>query len=139
MAYLKPTRLKCPKCGFKATIKLVVGVGPGSRRGDVPYENYHSFLPFTEEAHPDGKPTGRLLCPEDGTVVWTNTRSYRALGPLTQKETGNPLNRKWMAPGTAPAKESKKKKPAKVAKALSPAANSAAEASIVKPPPAKPE
>ena len=109
MAYLKPKRLKCPKCGFQATIKTVIGVGPGSRRGDVPSKRFHSCVPFVAETSAAGKPTGRLLCPNDATPVWTNMRGYRALGPLTEKEQGNPLMHGWMAPGTAPAKPLKKK------------------------------
>ncbi len=72
MAYLQPTTLTCPTCQFSAQIKVVVGIGPGSNRGDIPYERYKSAPPFTEGEN------GQLLCLHDGTVVWTNTAARKA-------------------------------------------------------------
>ena len=72
MAYLKPTTLTCPTCDFSAEVKIVVGIGPGSNRGDTPYERYRSAPPFTEGDN------GTLLCPNDGTVVWTNISGTKA-------------------------------------------------------------
>lgn len=86
MAYLSPTTLTCPTCGFAARIKLVEGVGPGSRRGDIPYRRYNSAPPFAEHLDAKGKPTGTLLCPKDATPVWTNQPSATMEGPLTERE-----------------------------------------------------
>jgi len=77
MAYLSPTTLTCPECGFSARIKIVVGVGPGSRKGDIPYRRFRTADPFTPELK-DGKKTGTLLCPNDGTPVWTNQAQQQA-------------------------------------------------------------
>jgi hypothetical protein len=72
MAYLKPTTLTCPTCDFSAEIKIVVGIGAGSNRADTPFEHFKSAPPFTEGAE------GTLLCPRDGTVVWTNIAGKKA-------------------------------------------------------------
>ena len=78
MAYLNPTKLTCPNCDLVAEIRIVVGVGPGTLKGDTPYRRYHNPGPLTEQLDETGKPTGALLCPNDGTVVWTNQPGKKA-------------------------------------------------------------
>lgn len=98
MAYLDHTRLKCPTCGFKARIKLVVSVGPGTRRGDVPGKYFHDAAPYTEGRTKEG--IGQLLCPNDGTLVWTNQPTQHAYGPLTEKEMRGSAGHRWLVPDT---------------------------------------
>lgn len=78
MAYLDRTKLTCPSCGLTDTIRIVVGVGPHSRKGDVPYRTYHAPGPFAEERDDHDKKTGRLLCPRDQSPVWTNKPGRQA-------------------------------------------------------------
>lgn len=85
MAYLNPTTLTCPECGFSARIKIVVSVGPGSRKGDIAARSFLNPEPFNAELK-DGKKTGTLLCPNDATPVWTNKRGYTMEGPMTERE-----------------------------------------------------
>ena len=99
MAYLAPTLLTCATCGLEARIEIVVGEGPASRKGDIPYRSYNDPAPFVKEVQ-DDKRTGRLLCPEDGTPVWTNQPGRRAFGPLTAKEMQGRHGRAWLVPGT---------------------------------------
>lgn len=98
MAYLSPTKLTCPTCGLSARVELVVGVGPGSRKGDLPYRQYREEGPFVASETASG--LGQLLCPEDGTVVWTNQRAAQALGPLTEREMRGITGERWLVPGT---------------------------------------
>ena len=98
MAYLQPNQLKCPQCGFEANIETVVGVGPGSRKGDIAQRYFRDAGPFVEGKTSDKR--GTLSCPEDGTVVWTNTRTRHAYGPLTKKEMQGRHGRDWLVPGT---------------------------------------
>lgn len=100
MAYLKSTRITCPKCGFAANIEIVVGVGPGSRKGDVPYRSYRESGPFIAELDHEDERTGRLLCPADSTPVWTNSGTKYVQGPLTAQEMQGPHGRRWLVPGT---------------------------------------
>ena len=98
MAYLNPTKLTCPTCGFSAQIETVVGVGPGSRKGDIAQRYFRDPGPFTEAETEDGR--GTLSCPEDGTLVWTNSRTQHAYGPLRAKEMQGVHGRNWLVPGT---------------------------------------
>ncbi|WP_371226213.1 hypothetical protein [Roseovarius sp. 2305UL8-3] len=99
MAYLTPpTKLICPTCGFEGHIVVVVGVGPGSRRGDIPQRYFNESGPFAKGRTEDG--IGTLNCPKDGTLLWTNKRGARAYGPLTMKEMQGIHGRKWLVPGT---------------------------------------
>jgi hypothetical protein len=77
LAYLSPTTLTCPDCGFSARIKIVVSMGPGSRKGDIAARRFLNPEPFEAELK-DGKKTGTLLCPNDGTVVWINQAGQKA-------------------------------------------------------------
>lgn len=86
MAFLKPAKLTCPTCSLTGMIQVVVGVGPLSRKGDIPYQSYNKTGPFTEHLDAHGKKTGSLLCPKDGTPVWTNRPSATMEGPLTERE-----------------------------------------------------
>jgi hypothetical protein len=72
MAYLDTTTLTCPTCGLSAKASIVVGVGPGSKKGDIPYKTVRSADPFICETDDDGRKTGRVLCPTDGHLVWTD-------------------------------------------------------------------
>ncbi len=100
MAYLTPTTLTCPSCGFKGKVETVTGAGPGMRKGDIPYRSYMSAGPFTEHLDAQGKKTGSLLCPQDGTPVWTNQPSVLAFGPITSQEHERTEHRRSpMAPG----------------------------------------
>lgn len=78
MAYLNPTTLTCSDCGFSARIKIVVSVGPGSRKGDIAGRSFLRPDPFTAQTDEDGQKTGTLLCPHDATPVWTNRPTQRA-------------------------------------------------------------
>jgi len=98
MAYLNPTKLTCPTCGFSAQINTVVGVGPGSRKGDIAQRYFNDPGPFTKGKNETGVTS--LLCPEDGTLVWTNTRTKHAYGPLGAKEMQGAHGQKWLVPGT---------------------------------------
>ena len=77
MAYVSSTTLTGPDCGSFARGKIVVSVGPSSLRGDLPARSFHHAEPFTAEFK-DGKKTGTLLCPNDGTPVWTNRPTQKA-------------------------------------------------------------
>jgi hypothetical protein len=78
MAYLKPKRLKCPACDFADEIGLVIGVGPHSEAGDIPYRRFNKPGGFTVGLRPDGSKDGTLRCPNDDTVVWTNEAGKKA-------------------------------------------------------------
>ena len=71
MAYLQPTTLTCPTCQFSVQVKIVVGIGPVSARGDIPSRRYRA-APHFKEATP-----GELLSPHEGTVVWTDTAASK--------------------------------------------------------------
>ncbi|WP_299192304.1 hypothetical protein [uncultured Litoreibacter sp.] len=95
MAYLSPPiTCTCPTCGFKGRFVVVTGVGPQSRKGDIPYKSYKSPGPFTEHLDAQGKKTGSLLCPNDGTPVWTNQRAATAFGPITRDEHQRDMRRR---------------------------------------------
>ncbi len=98
MAYLSPSKLTCPTCGLSAQVETVVGVGPGSRPGDIPYRSYNEAGPFTEGKTDDGAKS--LFCPEDGTCVWSNSPSKRAYGPLTKQEMQGITGRNWLVSDT---------------------------------------
>lgn len=98
MAYLSPTKLTCKNCAFEAQIKLVVSVGPGTRKGDIAARYYHSPEPFTEGKTDEG--ISSLYCPSCGTWVWSNKRGANALGPLTEKEMRGIAGVRWLVPGT---------------------------------------
>ncbi|SMY06085.1 hypothetical protein LOM8899_00206 [Flavimaricola marinus] len=72
MAYLDPTTLTCPSCGLSGEVVIVVGVGPGSRKGDIPYKKAQKAGPFDKSAD------GTLGCPTDGTEVWRNRPAQKA-------------------------------------------------------------
>ena len=59
MAYLSPKNLTCPSCGTSGTVTWVIGIGPGSKRGDKPYKKLHNSGPFVQ--HPTQN--DMLLCP----------------------------------------------------------------------------
>lgn len=103
MAYLSPPMTcTCPTCGFKGSLVVVTGVGPQSRKGDIPYKSYKSPGPFTEHLDAQGKKTGSLLCPNDGTPVWTNQRAASAFGPITKEEhQSRERRRRPVAPGNS--------------------------------------
>jgi hypothetical protein len=98
MAYLSPTKLKCSNCGFSARIKIVVSVGPQTRRGDIAARNFMSPEPFTEGETEDG--ISSLFCPSCATLVWTNKRPTPAYGPLTEDEMRTITGLRWLVPGT---------------------------------------
>lgn len=98
MAYLEPTRLRCPACGFSARIEILVGVGPGSRKGDIPSRSFMDPSPFVEGRTEDG---GRgLLCPVDGALVWAVQPARPAYGPLTRREMQGRAGHVWLVPGS---------------------------------------
>ena len=79
MADLATTPLTCPTCGLSAVVSVVVGVGPGSQKGDIPYRIVRSADPFVSETDDDGRKTGQVLCPTDGSLVWTNEPGRKAV------------------------------------------------------------
>jgi len=78
MAYLKPTTLTCPECDFTDEIRVVVGVGPNSEKGDTPYRRSQNAGGFVKGTNEGGSPDGTLRCPNDGTVVWINQAGKKA-------------------------------------------------------------
>ncbi|MFT7594820.1 MAG: hypothetical protein ACI8R4_002144 [Paracoccaceae bacterium] len=78
MAYLDETTLHCPACDHTDRIGLVVGVGPHSRPGDTPYRHYRKPGSFSEGTNSSGAKNGTLLCPKDGTIVWTDQAGQKA-------------------------------------------------------------
>jgi hypothetical protein len=78
MAYLKPTSLTCPECDFTDEIRVVVGVGPSSAKGDTPYRRSQNAGGFVKGTREDGTRDGTLRCPNDGTVVWINQAGQKA-------------------------------------------------------------
>lgn len=78
MAYLSPQRLSCSTCEFSDEIQLVIGVGPQSEEGDIPYRRFNSEGGFVIGLQEDGKRDGTLQCPADGTVVWTDKPGKKA-------------------------------------------------------------
>ncbi|SFR40651.1 hypothetical protein [Litoreibacter janthinus] len=78
MAYLDPKTLTCPKCDFSDEIRIVVGVGPSSEPGDTPYRRFQNSGGFIKGTKEDGTRDGTLLCPNDGTIVWTNKAGKKA-------------------------------------------------------------
>ncbi|QGX97270.1 hypothetical protein EI983_02855 [Roseovarius faecimaris] len=99
MAYrTPPTPLSCPICGFVGHVVIVIGKGPSTRKGDVPYRQFREEGPFIKAETEDG--LAQLTCPEDGTVVWTNERAAIAYGPLTEQEMRGITGQRWLVPGT---------------------------------------
>ncbi|WP_298260558.1 hypothetical protein [uncultured Litoreibacter sp.] len=78
MAYLSPTSLTCPKCDFTDEIRIVVGVGPNSGKGDTPYRRFQGAGGFLKGTNEDGSRDGTLRCPNDGTIVWANKAGKKA-------------------------------------------------------------
>lgn len=78
MAYLQPANLHCPSCGFVQQISTVVGVGPGSEKGDTPYRTYRSTGDCIKGNRDDGNKDGTLRCPHDDTVLWSNVAGKKA-------------------------------------------------------------
>jgi hypothetical protein len=70
MAYLSPKILHCPNCDYTTKVEIVVGVGPHSKKGDVPYKRH-----LRSDTGVDG-PT--ITCPNDGTVLWTDKAGKKA-------------------------------------------------------------
>ena len=73
MAHLATAAPTCPTCGLTGHVQIVVGTGPASRPGAIPYRHFRTPGPFTAETDDQGRRTGRLLCPADATPVWTDT------------------------------------------------------------------
>ena len=78
MAYLRPKHLTCPTCDFSDEIGLVIGVGPGSANGHIPYRRFRKAGGFNIGLTADGSQNGTLICPNDGTIVWTNQSGKKA-------------------------------------------------------------
>ncbi len=70
MAYLKPEILTCPNCDYTTEIEVVVGVGPHSQKGDIPYQAHNR-----RETDVDGP---NITCPNAGTVLWTDKPGKKA-------------------------------------------------------------
>ena len=62
MAYLQPQTLTCSQCDFRSEITWVVGVGPNSKPGDVPYRHVHKPGDFLR----DDNARDTLICPKCG-------------------------------------------------------------------------
>ncbi|MEJ6708706.1 MAG: hypothetical protein QNK92_07875 [Amylibacter sp.] len=70
MAYLSPKVLSYPNCDYTTKVEIVVSLGPHSKKGDIPSRSHQH-----RDTGVDG-PT--ITCPNDGTVLCTDTPRKRA-------------------------------------------------------------